>query len=174
MFNRIALLELEHDKTTKRTFITKQKAADILQAKVMNEERQKELMRVAKERADEEERQRLTNVQMKMASRREAFIRKQILEQRVQTSAERRKMQRVENEEMRKSNNEAAQEEARIKRMLVQREEDRIRNKIQRYKDNRVYEGKPMRDARLMSEAERIEQADAIMRELEQKEQEVL
>jgi hypothetical protein len=30
-----------------------------------------------------------------------------------------------------------------------------------------VYEGKPMRDARLMSEAERIEQADAIMRELE-------
>ena len=79
MLNRVAHLEQEQGRIQRRTDITHKKANDIILNKAHNEERVREHQRLSRERTEEEERQRLQNMQMKILSRRESALKLQAI-----------------------------------------------------------------------------------------------
>ena len=138
--------------------------------KIQNEERLKEHLRVERERTEEEERQRLQNMQMKIMSKRESALKLQSIQERVKSSADLRKNQRLQNEQKRREDRERAQLEAEAKKIGILRDEARIRDKLAMYKQTRVLVGKPMRDHRVQTESQRISQAGNLLEELENQE----
>ncbi|TNV72751.1 hypothetical protein FGO68_gene9763 [Halteria grandinella] len=174
MMNRIALLQGERERIDKRVLATQKRAAEIFYNKLLNEDKIREKMRLESQEREEQEQAKMRNFQMRESQRREIQIKLDELRQQLQSNAEERKRQKQQNIEKKRQDQMLMIMEAREKKEAVKKEEERIRANIEKFKHKKETQHHGLRVTKVENEHTKLQEADAILSFLEQKEQQIL